>query len=62
MALLIEVTSVSAAGKQLRKPINVPRPKRRRKAPTTAAEKQAAFSHGVSVLRGSAKPRQVTAG
>lgn len=58
LALLIEVTSIGAAGRQLRKPIDVPRPggkNKRRGQAQTQADTQRAFAQGVSVLAGSAK-------
>jgi hypothetical protein len=58
LALLIEVTSVGVANRQLRKPLEIPRPSRQRKPtapPTTPAAKDAAFKSGIAVLANSTK-------
>lgn len=62
IALLIEVTSVGVSGRQLKKPLEVPRPKRdggaRANRPRTTEETDRAFKQGVSVL--AATSRAVT--
>jgi hypothetical protein len=60
LALLIEVTSVTAAGKNLRKPVEVPRPHGRNKPQQqrAAADTDAAYKRGISVLANTARPRR----
>lgn len=59
LAMLIEVSSVTASGRQLRKPIQVPRPKAHapKKEPTGQPGNQtdAAFKRGVAVLAKSSR-------
>lgn len=64
MALLIEVTSVAAAGRQLRKPIDIPRPTKRRRGRVhpdhahvggSAPGHDRSYGHAVAVLAGSAR-------
>ena len=53
LALLVEVSSVTASGRQLKKPIEVPRPKAPApKAPavTGKSERDVAFKKAVNVL------------
>lgn len=53
LALLVEVTSVTASGRQMKKPLEIPRPNDKPKsveAPTGRTEKDAAFKKGISVL------------
>lgn len=57
LAMLIEVSSVTASGRQIKKPIEVPRPKDKRKGPqrheqqTPARSPQdAAYSKAIGVL------------
>jgi hypothetical protein len=53
LALLVEVSSVAASDRKLKKPITVPRPSdMKKKAPEqqAAGEQDAAFKKGVSVL------------
>lgn len=60
LALLIEVSSVGASGRQLKKPLTVPRPKDtkpRTERPATVDETDAAFKKGIGVL--AATSRQV---
>lgn len=56
LALMVEVSSVTASGRQLKKPIEVPRPKRN-KAPRHHAQTQqdAAFKKGIGVLAATTK-------
>lgn len=63
LALLIEVSSVTASGKQLRKPLEIPRPKapeqrqpeqpQQQQAPVNAQD--AAFKKGIGVLASSSR-------
>lgn len=60
LSLLVEVTSVPAAGMQLKKPITLKRPGKddkaeRRPEHGSAGDTDAAFKRGISVLAGSAK-------
>lgn len=57
LALLVEVVSVSAANRQLKKPIDLPRPKAERKpiSERTPEEHDQAMKKGIGVLRGTAK-------
>jgi hypothetical protein len=60
MALLIEVTSISAAGKQLRKPVTIPRPKssksnRQADDRARAEGRDPAYGRAVSVLAQSSR-------
>lgn len=55
LALAIEVFSVQAAGRQLRKPIQVPRPKPATKGPQGREAKDAAYKRGVAVLASTAR-------
>lgn len=51
LALLIEVSSVTASGRQIKKPIQVPRPKKpEAPAPAGATERDVAFKKGVNML------------
>jgi hypothetical protein len=62
MALLIEITSVTAAGKQLRKPIQVPRPKSdKQRGPVhpRANGQNPAYGRAVGVLASTARPKAV---
>jgi hypothetical protein len=65
LSQLVELTSVSAAGKQLKKPIIVPRPdhvKRRGKALAAGVENvpDNAFKQGIAVLQATSR-KAVTA-
>lgn len=61
LALLVEVTSVSASGRQLKKPIEVPRPEKPKPKPDARAveapqsERDAAFKRGIGVLAATSK-------
>lgn len=58
LALSIEVASITASGRQLRKPITLPRPgdKSKPQAPQSPAGRtDDAFKRGISVLAASAK-------
>lgn len=58
LALLIEVSSVTASGRQLRKPIEVPRPKKpqpQAARPAGQSERDVAFKRGVNVLASTSK-------
>jgi hypothetical protein len=63
LALLIEVSSVTASGRQLKKPIEVPRPDVSKPAKAAASApaggrvdvKDAAFKKGIAVLSASSK-------
>jgi hypothetical protein len=53
LALLVEVTSIGVANRALKKPLEIPRPNRKkdRVSPTaSASEKDAAFKAGIGVL------------
>lgn len=57
LALNAELTSVVASGKQLKKPITIPRPKEKKKATPRedAVSTDAAYKKGIGVLAQSAK-------
>lgn len=60
LALLVEVTSVSASDRKLRKPITLPRPgdekkKRQQQQQRPADAQDAAFKKGVAVLAATTK-------
>lgn len=58
LALLVEVTSVSAANRALRKPLTLPRPTAPKEAPNrapTKAETDAAYKQGIAVLARTAR-------
>lgn len=58
LALLVEVTSVPAAGRQLKKPIQLKRPQQDKPAarrPATTDEVDAAFKKGIGVLAATAR-------
>lgn len=58
LALLIEVTSVPASGRQLKKPVQIKRPKdttAKPERPATTEEVDASFKRGIGVLAASAK-------
>lgn len=56
LALLIEVSSVTASGRQLRKPIEVPRPKKPAPPrPAGTSERDVAFKTGVAMLASTSK-------
>ncbi len=59
LALLVEVTSVPAAGMQLKKPITLKRPEKgdqsSRPEASGPSDTDAAFKRGIAVLAGSAK-------
>lgn len=55
MALLIEVTSIGVAGKQLKEPVSVPRPKDREAKRSSVGERDAAFKKGIAVLAATSK-------
>lgn len=56
LALLVEVTSVPASGRQLKKPIEVPRPKTDKPKPVEGRNAQdKAFKTGIAVLAATTK-------
>ena len=56
LALLIEVSSVTASGRQLKKPLQVPRPKPpQRPQPQGQTERDVAFKKGINVLASTSK-------
>jgi hypothetical protein len=59
LALLIEVSSVTASGRQLKKPLEVPRPKKSQpappKAPAGTSERDVAFKRGINLLASTSK-------
>lgn len=60
LAMLIEVNSVTAAGRQIRKPIEVPRPKdQKTKAPEPEGSKRKddAYGKAIGVLAATSRPR-----
>lgn len=64
LSQLVEVTSVGAAGKQLKKPIVIPRPdyvKRRSKAIASGVQNvpDGAYKQGVAVLQATSPRRAV---
>lgn len=54
LALLVEVSSVTASGQQIRKPITLPRPYDKKRS-ERADNRDAAFKKGVSVLAATSK-------
>jgi hypothetical protein len=56
LALLVEVSSVTASGKQLKKPIEVPRPKQPKPQPEPGqSATDAAYKRAVGVLAATSK-------
>lgn len=57
LSLLIEVTSVTASGRQLKKPLTLPRPQGHKgpQRPATRDETDAAYKRGVAVLASTSK-------
>lgn len=64
MALAVEVASVTASGKQIKKPIQIPRPKhvkRRSRGQTADGAQPDPYKQGVAVLAATRHRRAVTA-
>ncbi len=56
LALLVEVSSVTASGRQIKKPLEIPRPKRAATPrPTSAEDVDKSFKRGIAVLASTAK-------
>lgn len=50
LAMLVEVTSVGVAGRKLKRPIEVPRPKPPKRRVVGKSEQDTAFKKGIGVL------------
>lgn len=56
LALLVEVSSVTAAGKNIKRPLSLPRPTPPKPKPALGqSEKDAAFEKGIGVLKSTAR-------